>query len=268
MTRLGLIFPPDRPPELLRSVAQAADGAGLEQLWLWEDCFKESGIAAAAAVLAWTDRLTVGIGLLPVPLRNVALTAMEIATMERLFPGRLVAGVGHGVAEWMGQVGARAASPMTLLGEYTAALRSLLHGDRLTTSGRYVQLADVALDWPPSPPPRLLVGAVRERTVRLAGELADGVILSGETTPDAVRDVEVQLQAARVEAGRSGDAPPDVVAFMPVEGQLGSTQVANRVAEYVHAGATHVVLLAVGDDGPELADYATFVAREVRPLVP
>ena len=34
-----------------------------------------------------TSRVTVGIGLLPVPLRNVALTAMEIATMARLFPG-------------------------------------------------------------------------------------------------------------------------------------------------------------------------------------
>ena len=54
-------------------------------MWLWEDCFAESGIATAAAALAWTERLTVGIGLLPVPLRNVALSAMENATLERLF---------------------------------------------------------------------------------------------------------------------------------------------------------------------------------------
>lgn len=268
MTTLGLIFPPDRPPEQLRSVALAADRAGLEQLWLWEDCFAESGIAAAASVLAWTDRLTVGIGLLPVPLRNVALTAMELATIERLFPGRLVPGVGHGVLEWMGQVGARVASPMTLLGEYTTALRGLLHGERVTMSGDHVQLTGVALDWPPSPPPRLLVGAVRERTVRLAGELADGVILTGETTADRLRDVVVQLQAGRVAAGRSGDQPPDVVAFMPVEGHLRAAAVAARVAKYTHAGATHVILLAVGEEGRGLADYATFVAREVRPLVP
>ena len=42
-----------------------------------------------------------------------------------------------------------------------------------------VQLADVALDWPPSPPPPLLVGAVKPRTIALAGELSDGVILTG-----------------------------------------------------------------------------------------
>ena len=57
----------------------------------------------------------VGIGVLPVPLRNVALTAMETATLHRLFPGRLTVGVGHGVQDWMGQVGARPESPVTLL---------------------------------------------------------------------------------------------------------------------------------------------------------
>lgn len=266
MTTLGVIFPPDRPPEELRGVAVAADRAGVEQLWLWEDCFKESAISAAAATLAWTDRLVVGIGLLPVPLRNVALTAMELATLERLFPGRLVPGVGHGILDWMGQVGARVSSPMTLLREYTTALRDLLHGQKLTTEGRYIQLTDVQLDWPPSPPPSLLVGAGRERTVRLAGELGDGVILAGEAEPSGVRKAAEQVHTARASAGRSSDTPADIVAFTAVEGGLGATDVAARVDEYAHAGATHVALLAVGD-GPPLADYATFLGQEVRALV-
>ncbi len=71
---LGVVFRPEMAPERLRAVAGAADEAGLDQLWLWEDCFKESGIATAAATLAWTTRIRVGIGLLPTPLRNVALT--------------------------------------------------------------------------------------------------------------------------------------------------------------------------------------------------
>ncbi len=264
MTTLGAIFPPDLPPERLRSAALAADRAGLEQLWLWEDCFKESGIATAAAVLAWTEHLTVGIGLLPVPLRNVALTAMEIATLERLFPGRLVPGVGHGVAEWMEQVGARAQSPMTLLREYTTALRALLHGETVTTKGRYVQLTDVALDWPPAAAPPLLVGAVRERTVSLAGELGEGVIMTGETTPAAVREAMVHLRRGRADAGRAGE--PDVVVFLPVQGELDATREAARVSELADAGATHVVLLALDDD-PLLEDLVAFVARDLRPLV-
>lgn len=264
MTTLGVIFPPDLPPERLRPVALAAERAGLEQLWLWEDCFKESGIAAAAAVLAWTERLTVGIGLLPVPLRNVALTAMELATLERLFPGRLVPAVGHGVASWMEQVGERADSPMTLLREYATALRELLHGRPVTTAGRYVQLADVALDWPPDPVPSLLVGAVGPRTLALAGELGDGVVLTGETTPAALREALPHLASGRERAGRTGSG--DVVVFVEVHGRPTAPYLADRVGEFVSAGATHVILHGVGD-ATDLEQFVALVAHEVRPLV-
>jgi alkanesulfonate monooxygenase SsuD/methylene tetrahydromethanopterin reductase-like flavin-dependent oxidoreductase (luciferase family) len=264
MTTLGVIFPPDLPPERLRAVAQAADASGVEQLWVWEDCFKESGIATAAAVLAWTERLAVGIGLLPAPLRNVALAGMEIATVERLFPGRLVPGVGHGVLDWMAQVGARAQSPMRLLREYTAALRALLHGETVTVSGRYVQLDHVALDWPPATPPAVLVGAVRERTISLAGELGDGVIFSGETTPADLRAGLDHLAAGRRTAGRGGSS--DVVVFVPVPDGLTAGQIAERVGEFAATGATHVILLSVGDEMP-LERFAEFVGEKVRPLV-
>ena len=51
---LGIVFRPQFPPEQLRAVAQAADSAGVDELWLWEDCFDEAGVSAAAAALAWT----------------------------------------------------------------------------------------------------------------------------------------------------------------------------------------------------------------------
>lgn len=168
MTALGAVFRPQLPPEKLRDVVRVADAAGLEELWLWEDCFLESGIATASAALAWSERLRVGIGLLPVPLRNVAVTAMETATLDRLFPGRFTLAVGHGVQDWMGQVGARAESPVTLLREYLDALRALLRGERVTTDGRYVKLDDVALDWPPPTAPEVLAGVTGPRSLRLA----------------------------------------------------------------------------------------------------
>ena len=49
MTTLGAISLPQNPPEKLHGIARAADEAGLEELWLWEDCFLHSGVAAAAA---------------------------------------------------------------------------------------------------------------------------------------------------------------------------------------------------------------------------
>jgi alkanesulfonate monooxygenase SsuD/methylene tetrahydromethanopterin reductase-like flavin-dependent oxidoreductase (luciferase family) len=56
MTVLGAVCLPQLPPERLRDLARTADAAGLDELWLWEDCFWGSGVATAAAVLGWTAR--------------------------------------------------------------------------------------------------------------------------------------------------------------------------------------------------------------------
>jgi alkanesulfonate monooxygenase SsuD/methylene tetrahydromethanopterin reductase-like flavin-dependent oxidoreductase (luciferase family) len=263
VTRLAAIFPPSQAPERLLPVAAAAEASGLAELWVWEDCFSESGIATATAILAATSHVRVGIGLLPAPLRNVALTAMELATISRLFPGRLVAGVGHGVQEWMGQVGARVGSPVTLLREYTVALRALLHGEQVTASGRYVQLDRVRLDWPPAVVPPLLVGAIRPRTVALAGEFADGLILTGETTIEQVGAALGLFHGARP-ASRGG--PADVVAFTSASAGGSAADIAAAVSEYGRAGATCVAVNAAERDA-DLENFVSFLAGEVKPLL-
>jgi alkanesulfonate monooxygenase SsuD/methylene tetrahydromethanopterin reductase-like flavin-dependent oxidoreductase (luciferase family) len=290
MTTLGAVFLPQLPPERLRSVAAAAEDAGLEQLWLWEDCFRESGIASAAAALACTERLTVAVGVLPVPLRNVALTAMEIANLERMFPERLLPGVGHGVQSWMAQVGGRVESPLTLLREQVTALRALLHGESVTTDGRYVHLAEVKLDWPPTSAPPLLIAATGPKTLRLSGELADGTVLSGGTTPEDVRSARALIDEGRESGGRTdehqvvvyvlagtgpgaqsrieaelagGDLDPS--ADIAVSGDAAA--VAEGAQRWVDCGADVVVLQPTADD-PDPEGFMRFVAQEVRPLLP
>jgi alkanesulfonate monooxygenase SsuD/methylene tetrahydromethanopterin reductase-like flavin-dependent oxidoreductase (luciferase family) len=241
---LGVTFRPQLPPERLREVAEAAEAAGIAELWLWEDCFREGGLTTAGAALAWTERLRIGVGLLPVPLRNPALAAMELATLARLFPGRLVPGLGHGVLDWMAQVGAGVASPMGLLAEYTSAIRALLHGETVTVAGRYVRLDRVALDWPPAQVPPLLVGARGPKTLRLAGELADGVILDYGVTPDGVRAALAHVEGGRIAAGRGESAR--VVAYLEVADPT-DTELRQRVSDLGAAGAGTVVLQPPGD---------------------
>lgn len=288
MTDLGAVCLPQLPPERFADLARHAEDVGLDELWLWEDCFLGGGIACASAALAWTSRLRVGIGLLPVPLRNVAVAAMEVASLHRLFGDRPIVGVGHGVLDWMGQVGARAESPLTLLREYVTALRALLCGDRLDTEGRYVRLDGVALDWPPQTAPPVLVGATGPRTLRLAGEVGDGTILTASTTADEVRAARAAIDEGRTAGGRD-DAHRVVVYLMAATGdgaaerldaerrawQLGQRQgvagdaaaVADAVARYAAAGADTVVLQPTTDD-PDPAGFVRFVAEQVRPLVP
>ena len=240
----GVVFRPQCPPERLRQTVEAAEAAGVAELWLWEDCFLQGGLTAATAALAWSERLRIGIGLLPVALRNPAVVAMEIATLARMFPDRFVPGLGHGVLDWMGQVGARAESPMALLREHTAAVRDLLHGHRVDVDGRYVHLDGVALDWPPAPPPPLLLGARGPKTLRLAGELADGVILDRAATPDDVRAARAEVDAGRVAPGRTD--PYRVVVYVEPPADLPAGELADVLGTSVRdlgdAGATSVVV--------------------------
>ncbi|MER6084062.1 LLM class flavin-dependent oxidoreductase [Streptomyces sp. NPDC001833] len=292
MTSLGAVFRPQLPPERLRDVVRVAEGVGLEELWLWEDCFREGGISAAAAALAWSERVRVGVGLLPVPLRNVAVTAMEVAALHRMFPGRAVVGVGHGVQDWMGQVGARAESPLTLLREHLDALRALLRGERVTVDGRYVRLDDVALDWPPAGPAEVLAGAEGPRTLRLSGAAADGTVLTAATSPDGVRRALRLIEEGRLAAGRGADEPHRVVVYLltatgpdaparlraelvaeglesvPDLGVAGDADaVAKAVQRLVEAGADTVILQPTADE-PDPEGFVRFTAEEVRPLVP
>lgn len=211
MARVGAIVLPSLPPEDLRAAVLAAEAGGVPELWIWEDCFRESAFAVAGAVLAWTERLRVGIGIAPMPLRNVAVTAMEIASLERMFPGRVLPGVGHGVQSWMGQVGARVASPLTLMREHVTALRALLAGDEVTTGGRYVSLEGVRLDWPPSSPPALYAAGEGPKTLRVTGETADGTVLVAGHPPQRLAEQIGIVRAARA-AARPGEQ--DVVAYV------------------------------------------------------
>lgn len=289
MTKLGAVFIPQLPPERLRGMARTADECGLDELWVWEDCFYESGIATASAALAWTERLHVGIGILPAPLRNVALVAMEAATLHRLFPGRATFGVGHGVQSWMGQVGGRVDSPLTLLREHLTVLRALLAGEKVTVNGRYVKLDGVALDWPPPSAPPVLSGGTGPRTLRLTGEAADGTVLASGSSPEAVREAARIAGEGRAAVGRTGSHP--LVAHVSVATGPGAAErlaadsrrqrfapeadtgvagdaaaVAEAVRRRAEAGATTVLLQPTADE-PDPEGFVRFVAEEVRPLI-
>ncbi|GAA1851073.1 LLM class flavin-dependent oxidoreductase [Microbacterium koreense] len=284
MTRIGAIFNPytHSPEEFLPGV-RAAERAGVEEVWIWEDCFRTSGFAAAAAALASTERLRIGIGIAPMPLRNVALTAMEIATLERLFPGRLLPGLGHGVLDWMGQVHARVASPLTLMREYLPALRGLLAGDEVSTEGRYVSLDAVRLDYPPATVPRVYAAAEGPKTLRLAGAVADGVVLDSKHTVDEVAHAVAAVREGRRESGRGGE--PDVVAYVvaafgadaesrvrtdlseisdPLERAVHGdpARVAEGVARFAAAGVDDVVLLPLSRQDP--AEFSAATAEVAR----
>jgi alkanesulfonate monooxygenase SsuD/methylene tetrahydromethanopterin reductase-like flavin-dependent oxidoreductase (luciferase family) len=205
-------------------VARRLEDGGADQLWIIEDCFYTAGVSLAATALAVTERLRVGLGILPAVARSPAITAMELATLAGLAPGRVLAGIGHGVQSWMEQMGARTPSPVTTLDEVLTAVRRLLAGEQVTTHGRYVHLDDVRLDQPPDEPPPVLAGVRGPRSLAMAGRAAQGIVLAEPASPSYVR-------WALDQAGRPADFHVAVFAALCIEDERATAY--RRMAPWV-----------------------------------
>ena len=184
---VGMCFPRTYPAALVTEVARRLEAGGADELWIIEDCFYTAGPSLVAAALASTERLTVGLGIVPAVARTAAVTAMEFATLEALGPGRFLPGIGHGVQEWMGQMGVRPKSPLTALDEVTTTVTRLLAGEKVSFEGKTVHLEDVQLDAPPVTPPPILLGVMGPKSMALAGQVGGGLVLAEPATPAYVR---------------------------------------------------------------------------------
>lgn len=200
-TSLGIVFRPENSPEKLPDYARRAEEAGFRELWLWEDCFYAGGIAAASAALAATDHIHVGLGIMPAVVRSPVFAAMEIAALARLYPGRFLPGLGHGVRGWMEQIGVLPQSQLIALEEVTVSVRALLAGERFTFNGYQLQLDDVALHHPPAAVPPLYLGVRGPKSLALSGRVSDGVILAEYAAPAYVAWAREQIAAGAREAG-------------------------------------------------------------------
>lgn len=201
---VGVMLPREVPPAEIARVARACEEAGFDEVWVVEDCFFTGGLTTAALTLAATERVVVGLGILPAVVRNAAFTAMELATLAGAFPGRVHAGLGHGVLPWMAQVGATPASWLTSLRETTEAVRDLLHGGTVTTVGDHVALDAVALTFPPGLVPLVSLGVRGPRSVEVAGSSADGLVLSEPSPPSHITASRTRLRESADTSGRPG----------------------------------------------------------------
>jgi len=200
---IGVIFHPKFPLETLAEFARRAEAAGFDELWLWDDCFLPGAFTSTALALASTQRIKVGIGLLPATAHNALFAAMEITTLSRIFPDRLLPGFGHGVERWMQQIGAAPKSTIKALEETVTVVRALLGGETISMQGEQIRFDNVRMNIVPERVPPLYVGAIREKTLRLAGRLGDGTILTALASPTYVRWAREHIAIGMAEAGRN-----------------------------------------------------------------
>lgn len=246
MTRVGVSAAPQMPPRRIPEFARWAEDVGFDEVWLAEDCFYAGGIAAVSAALAATRRVTVGMGILPAVARNAAFIAMEVAALAELHPDRVILGLGHGMADWMRQIGALPRSPVTALGEYLDTVRGLLAGRTVSIAGDYVRLDEVRLDHPPGTVPPVLAGVRGPRSLELSGARADGTMLAWPVAPGYVRHARSRIDAGRASAGRTDHH--QVVAGTPIFPDVNEARSALAAALSGTTGRAHVEPLGIADD--------------------
>lgn len=192
-------------------VAKEADRLGYEVCWAAE-AYGSDAPTVLSWVAAHTERIDIGSGILQIPARAPAMTAMTAATLDTLSGGRFRLGLGvSGPQVSEGWYGVKFDKPLGRTREYVEIVRKAMARERLTHEGEHWTLP---LPDGPGKPIKLTVHPVRERiplyiaaigprNLEQTGEIADGALLvffapehAEETTLGAVR-------AGREKAGKT-----------------------------------------------------------------
>jgi alkanesulfonate monooxygenase SsuD/methylene tetrahydromethanopterin reductase-like flavin-dependent oxidoreductase (luciferase family) len=188
---------------------------------------------------------------------------MEVATLARMHPGRLCPAIGLGMPRWMAEMGLAPPSALEAVRGCVAALRGLLAGEEITRTDGPFTYDHIKLTHPLMTPVPIWMGVSGPAMLRLAGQIADGVVVSVMAGVDYVRWAHERLAEGASQAGRTpSDIGMNVYTFMSVDqdGERARAAVRQRLAQYLAARpdspltraygiADHVQRLAVG--GPD-----------------
>jgi len=167
-------------PRGILDIARLADRLGYRSLWTVEatgtDAFSLLGGVSAVA-----PGLDLGTGIVPIQLRTPPLTAMSAATLQAMSPEAAVwVGVGVSAPGILRQHGASVADrPIAMMREYVALLRECLSGEPVSFEGDFWQVKRFRLGVRLGEKrPKIVMAALNPQMLRLAGEIADGVLLN------------------------------------------------------------------------------------------
>lgn len=198
--RFSLRVNNDLSPGQLLAVAEQAEAAGADQLWVSNDLLLRSAPVLAATVAAHTERLRLGIAVLnPYSVHPTEL-AMIAATLQEVSGGRFLLGIGAGSEEFLGWAGIRRDRPLATTTGAVAALRKMLgHSDVREEDLPGWWSEQAVLKVPLTVPVPVYVGAMGPRMLAMAGRSADGalpLLYPPEHYPVARAQVQVGLSSA------------------------------------------------------------------------
>src|SRR5919206_23703 len=184
--------------------AQEAESLGYESAWIAEVGGNDA-FALGSAVGAATERLRIGTAVVPMNIRGPALLAMSVATMDAMSGGRAICGIGVSspqiVSDWNAQ---EYDKPLARARETVEVLRQAFSGEKVVFEGKAVRVNGYRMMPGPRRQIPIYLGALNKGMLRLAGEVADGVVINmlGE---QFVPQVVAEVRKGAAKAGRNPD---------------------------------------------------------------
>jgi F420-dependent oxidoreductase-like protein len=254
---IGLTLSPARSPNAVDTYiesAKLAAHAGVGAVWIGQ-FFDVDALSIAALVGRAVPHISIGTAVVPIYPRHPLVLATQALTAQAASRGRFQLGLGLGSPPLIEL--AYGVVPQRMihhLREYLTVLRTVfstgsveLQGDTLTA----VAPTPVAVDGAGQAPPLLLGTAVGNQSLRVAGELADG-IFTFLSSPSTIADVIApELGAA---AQRAGRPTPRIIAVVPAV--VTSDVDGVRAAAAQHMGFYDDVPAAQGSFAREGVDHA------------
>jgi 5,10-methylenetetrahydromethanopterin reductase len=194
-------------------LAKAADAAGLAGVWFAENAFARGILPAAAACAVATQKVQINAGVFNPYNRHPTMMAMEIGALDELSNGRVTLSIGAGIMSATEKMGMSAEKPVPALRDSLIIVRGLLQGKEVDYSGRSYSARKVRLDYQSRAHIPVYLAGRGNLTVKLAGEAADGLVISNMCSVEFSRRVAKLMRSSRRAAGR--DVPGDVVQYMP-----------------------------------------------------
>ena len=167
-------------PKAVTDIAISAQNLGYKSFWTVEANGTDA-MSLLGAVSHAAPKLDLATGIIPIQLRTPVLTAMSAATLQALNPDvNVLLGIGVSAPGILMQHGERATDkPIGMMREYVALLRECLSGEPVTFEGDYFNAKRFRLGVRLGErKPKIIMAALNPQMLKLAGEVADGVLLN------------------------------------------------------------------------------------------
>jgi probable F420-dependent oxidoreductase len=187
---------------LAESLDIAAEAAAWGYTSAWVDEVVGHDAFALLAALALRTDLDLGVAVVPVQTRAAFVLGRAALTIAELTGGRFSLGIGASSEVLVTRfAGLPWTKPLTQVREMAAALKPILAGERATTEGEFIRVHGFRYGLPAPTPVPLLLGSLNPTSLRLAGEIADGVCLN-QMAPEHVPVMLAEVRRGAAEADR------------------------------------------------------------------